>query len=377
MIGEFKKAASSINNTDTACTCVIFRLSREEWPEFQALCAEEEIAVLDTIGRQLKEWARIRLPHTSDEKEHAGLIGAQTAAGDGFMPSYGNWVYYPWRRTVIHLLPKDIFFAVRTNRNREKITAEEQTRLRTKRIGVAGLSVGHASALVLAQEALCGEIRIADFDEIELSNLNRLRTSLLNLGVAKAILTAREIAEIDPYMTVRVFPEGITEDSIDAFFFAGGALDLVVEEIDSFAMKIRMREVARAHGIPMVMDTNDRGLLDIERFDKERQRPLLHGLLAGYTYDSVKAAAPKDKNALLCAFLGGKDQASPELRDSLQKIGTELVGYPQLSSDIHLGAALNAHAVRRVLLGKLHRSGRYYVDLEQLITDKNGMPDGN
>ena len=27
------------------------------------------------------------------------------------------------------------------------------------------------------------------------------------------------------------------------------------------------------------MDANDRGLLDIERFDREPHRPLLHGLL--------------------------------------------------------------------------------------------------
>lgn len=32
-----------------------------------------------------------------------------------------------------------------------------------------------------------------------------------------APLTAREILEIDPYATVRVFADGITEDDIDDF----------------------------------------------------------------------------------------------------------------------------------------------------------------
>jgi len=359
-----------VDTSETAYAPAIFQVRQEEWAELKDLCNKERIAVLDTIQRQLKEWAQINLPHTTDTKEHTEFIAQEIAASNGFLPAYGNWIYYPWHRTVVHLLPKDLFFAVRTNRNREKITIEEQIELRTKRIGVAGLSVGHASALVLVQEALCGEIRIADFDDIDLSNLNRLRTSLVNLGVPKAVLTAREIAEIDPYVTIKIFPEGVTEDNIDHFFFEGGALDLVVEEIDSFHMKIKIREIAKAHGIPVVMDTNDRGLLDIERFDKEPGRPLLHGLLAGYTYESIKAARPEDRIAILCAFLGGEDKASPELRHSLKKINTELVSYPQLSSDIHLGAALNAHAARRVLLGKLHRSGRYYVDLEQLINDK-------
>jgi len=371
MITAFQKAI--VNTNERAYVPTTFQLSQDQWQEFKDLCAKEKIVLLDTIERQLKEWARINLPQTNDTREHTGFITQEIAASKSFLPAYGNWVYYPWHRTVIHLLPKDVFFAVRTNRNREKITVEEQARLRTKRIGVAGLSVGHASALVLVQEALCGEIRIADFDDIDLSNLNRLRTSLVNLGVPKAVLTAREITEIDPYLTVKVFPEGVTEDNIDRFFFEGGALDLVVEEIDSFHMKVKIREIAKAHGIPVVMDTNDRGLLDIERFDKEPGRPLLHGLLAGYTYESIKAARPEDRIAILCAFLGGEDKASPELRRSLKKIGTELVSYPQLSSDIHLGAALNAHAARRVLLGKLHRSGRYYVDLEQLINDKSDI----
>jgi hypothetical protein len=349
----------------------IFQVPREEWKEFQDLCDKEKIVVLDAIERQLKEWARISLPYTTDTKAHADFIAQETAVSSGFLPTYGNWIYYPWHRAVVHLLPKNVFFAVRTNRNREKITTEEQIKLRTKRIGVAGLSVGHESALVLVQEALCGEIRIADFDDVDLSNLNRLRTSLVNLGVPKAVLTAREIAEIDPYLTVKVFSEGVTEDNIDRFFLEGGALDLVVEEIDSFHMKIKIREAAKVHGIPVVMDTNDRGLLDIERFDKEPDRPLLHGLLAGYTFESAKAARPEDRVAILCAFLGGEDKASPELRLSLKKIGTELVSYPQLSSDIHLGAALNAHAARRILLGKLQRSGRYYVDLQQLLNDTN------
>lgn len=371
MTMAFQKALDSKSTHVPA----IFQLSPGEWREFSNLCAQKNITLFDTIERQLKEWARVRLPHTTNAQEHAAFIAGEIEAGGGFPPSYGNWVYYPWHRSVTHLLPKEVFFAVRTNRNREKITVEEQNRLRTKRIGVAGLSVGHASALVLAQEALCGEIRIADFDDIDLSNLNRLRTSLLNLGLSKAVLTAREIAEIDPYLTVKIFPEGITENNIDRFFFEDGALDLVVEEIDSFHMKVKIREVARAHGIPMVMDTNDRGLLDIERFDKEPDRPLLHGLLAGYTYDSIKAARPEDRIAILCAFLGGEHQASPELRHSLKKIGAELVSYPQLSSDIHLGAALNAHAARRVLLGTLQRSGRYYVDLQQLINDKGSFAD--
>jgi Cytochrome P450 len=65
-----------------------------------------------------------------------------------------RWAYYPWRRTVVAVLGPRAFRAVRTDRNRNLITAEEQTRLGALRIGVAGLSVGHVIAHTLAAEGL-------------------------------------------------------------------------------------------------------------------------------------------------------------------------------------------------------------------------------
>ena len=87
---------------------------------------------------------------------------------------------------------------------------EEQARQRTLRIGVVGLSAGHSIAHVLAMEGLAGELRLADFDTVELSNLNRIPASVLDLGVNKAVVAARRIGEIDPYLRVLTIPEGIT-----------------------------------------------------------------------------------------------------------------------------------------------------------------------
>ena len=46
------------------------------------------------------------------------------------------------------------------------------------RVGVAGLSVGHVIAHTLAAQGLCGELRLADFDGLELSNLNRVPATM-------------------------------------------------------------------------------------------------------------------------------------------------------------------------------------------------------
>ncbi|HPF91885.1 MAG TPA: hypothetical protein PLL57_14590, partial [Flavobacteriales bacterium] len=70
------------------------------------------------------------------------------------------------------------FALVRTDRNRNKITREEQAILSSKKVGVIGLSVGQSVSLTLALERSFGEIRLADHDTLELSNLNRIRSGV-------------------------------------------------------------------------------------------------------------------------------------------------------------------------------------------------------
>ena len=108
---------------------------------------------------------------------------------------------------------------------------------------MAGLSVGHVIAHTLAAQGLCGALRLADFDGLELSNLNRVPATLFDIGVNKAMVTARRIAELDPYLPVEVLDAGLTHDTVDEFL---DGLDIVVEECDSLDMKALVREAAKA-----------------------------------------------------------------------------------------------------------------------------------
>src|SRR5690606_8877090 len=112
------------------------------------------------------------------------------------------------------ILEEEDFIKLRTSRNRYKISDAEQKALFTKKIGIIGLSVGQSVALSLAMERSFGELRIADFDTLDLSNMNRIRTGLYNLGLSKSWMVAREIAEIDPFLKVTVYDQGITEENM-------------------------------------------------------------------------------------------------------------------------------------------------------------------
>jgi molybdopterin/thiamine biosynthesis adenylyltransferase len=276
-------------------------------------------------------------------------------------PTY--WAYYPWRRAVVSVLSAHDFRRVRLDRNRNLITADEQEILGALRIGIIGLSAGHAIAYTLATQGLCGELRLADFDRLELTNLNRVAASVLDIGLNKATLAARRIAELDPYLPVRVMSSGLTPDNVGEFL---DGLDIVVEECDSLDMKVIVRETARSRGVPVLMATSDRGLVDIERFDVEPERPILHGLLGDV--DTVKLST-LDTRAKVPHVLRMLDAASLSARGaaSLVEVGHTLSSWPQLAGDVTLGAAAIAEAIRRIGLGEELPSGRVRVDVASAL----------
>ncbi len=274
-----------------------------------------------------------------------------------------RWAYYPWRRAAVGVLGPRGFRRLRLDRNRNKITSEEQERFAGLTIGVVGLSVGHSIAHALALEGLCGALRLADFDDIELPNLNRIPGTLFDLGINKAVVAARRIAEIDPDVDLAVYESGFDE-SMCAEFFDG--LDLVVEECDSLEAKVAVRAAARAHRIPVVMETNDRGMLDVERFDLEPDRPLFHGLLGDISPADVRGLTP-EQTVPHFAQLSEIDKVSERMLASVAEIGRTLSSVPQLGSDTLLGGVTVAAAVRRFGLGESLPSGRVRIDVSELV----------
>ncbi|MFA5709446.1 Rv1355c family protein [Mycolicibacterium sp.] len=306
------------------------------------LRADPALEFLDHRAAQLAELRELRPPAGAD------LLGETP-----------RWVYYPWRRTVVALLGPAGFRRLRLDRNRNLITAEEQRRLGRLRVAVAGLSVGHVIAHTLAAQGLCGELRLADFDVLELSNLNRVPAGVLDLGVNKAVSAARRIAELDPYLPVTVLRDGVTADTVDDFV---ADTDVVIEECDSLDIKAVVREVARRHRVPVLMATSDRGLVDVERFDVEPDRPILHGLLGAVDADALAGMSARDK---IPHMLGHLDvpRASARAAASMVEVGRTLTTWPQLAADVVLGATTIAEAVRRLGLGEPLPSGRTRVDV--------------
>jgi molybdopterin/thiamine biosynthesis adenylyltransferase len=355
---------------------VFYRLENDNDQEAlkELLQNRSSVKVYDTIGAQLKELIKSMSPReTLSDLQIAERI--ETHLGNISQAHYGVWVYYPWNDKLVHLLDEKEFVFMRTNRNKYKITDEEEEILSKKIVGVVGLSVGQAVCVTMALERSFGELRMADFDELEITNMNRLRTAVYNMGLKKTVQVARDIAEIDPFLKVNIFSDGLTKENMDEFFTKGGKLDLVIDECDGLDMKILLRHKAKELGVPVLMEASDRGTVDVERFDLEPDRPILHGYIDHLDHTRIGSLTNEEKIPYIMPMLG-LETISKRLRASMVEIKQTISTWPQLASAVALGGALCADITRRIFLDKYRSSGRYFVDIEELIGDKPLLMEG-
>jgi hypothetical protein len=333
------------------------RVPREDRRRLESLCTERHLLLVDTIERQLADLALVRFPASRDSAERERFREAACE-------SAGTWMYVPWEGRVVHLLDADDYFEVITDRNRDKITREEQRLLRTKRIGVIGLSVGGEAAVTVAQEHLCGAMVLADFDGLDLSNLNRLGAGFSELGVNKARIVARRIARIDPWLDVTILEDGVTDGNLPAFL---DGLDLLIEECDDLRMKWEVRRLAKARGLDIVFAGDERGFLSIEPHGSAPELAEFHGRITGAPQPRNAHPDPLSFMRSLAEWLGGWDALSDRSRLSLSRIGVDICGYPQLAGEARQAAAQVAHAARRLLLGERLRPMLGHQDMEDFI----------
>lgn len=356
----------------------IFDITRPE--ERQALASLRASGpvwrVCDVLPAQQRALAELRAVAARNQGRRPGAPGAPTEGGAGHEADAGErWVYYPWSGNLVRLLAPAAFRELRQSRNLYKITAAEQARLGALTIGVVGLSSGAMAALTMALEGVGGHFKLADFDRIELSNLNRLRAGVHELGVPKTVAVARQIREIDPYVRLTLVREGITADNVDGFLGGADPVDVVVDACDSMDVKLLLRERARERGIPVLMETSDRGMIDVERFDEEPERPILHGLLGQTRAEELGDLSPEARLGVAARMVGAT-AVSARMAASALEIGHTLTTWPQLASEVTLGGASLAAAVRRIGLEQPLPSGRRYVDVEAILAPGPAAEDG-
>lgn len=323
--------------------------------ELERLRGDTAVDVRDVYESQIAELQRIQDPSGQATPKPAN-------------PS-DVWVYYPRRNCLLHCVDEAAFFMLRTNRNREIITTKSQETLKNATVGVAGMSVGSGIAIGLMYAGISRRIKIADFDTLDTSNLNRLRESVLDVGRPKVDLAAERIYELDPFADVHIYSDGLNETNLDDFF-SDPKLDIVVDEIDDFKMKVRLRSYARQYRIPLLMFTSlgDNILVDVERYDLNPDQQFFNGALGDDGEEILsKAEITQDEIQRYAIQVVRPEYIPTAALRSVLEVGRTLVGRPQLYSTIAVDGGLATYLIRQLILDGQPAAGRYFVKFAELL----------
>lgn len=277
------------------------------------------------------------------------------------------WIYYPWHKKAIHTVNEDIYYKLRTARNRNVITEKEQEKYRNFKIGIVGLSVGSNALSSLVYTGGPKFIRIADFDTIEISNLNRIKATILDIGENKANVAARNTWEIDPFSQIDVWDDGVTIETLDKFILKD-RIDLFVDTMDNLYLKVQARLICKKHGIPVLMITEngDSTILDIERYDTEDIQ-IFQGKISEKDIEKASEFSQQQWLSLALKIID-PTSLTEEMQDSILQLGKTIAGVPQIATSVNIGGSALAYAVRKIANNYELSTGRYIISLEDKLT---------
>mgnify|MGYP003760807709 FL=1 len=174
---------------------------------------------------------------------------------------------------------------------------EGQKKLRKAKIFVAGAGgLGSPISTYLAIAGI-GKIILADFDSVELSNLNRqFLHHEKDVGREKIKSAEEKLLSLNPEIKIETIRERITEENADSVV---PSCDLIIDALDNF-------------------DTRH----VLNRLAVERNIPLVHGAVSGYR-GQVTTVIPGKTPCLYCIFPTSlKKEVFPVLGTTPGVIGT-------------------------------------------------------
>jgi molybdopterin/thiamine biosynthesis adenylyltransferase/nitroreductase len=257
-------------------------------------------------------------------------------------------------------------------RNAGLLSTAEQTRLLDTRVAIPGLGgVGGVHLVTLARMGF-GGFRLADFDTFEPANVNRQYGAKLDhFGRPKLAAMAAEARQINPYIDLALFPEGVTSENVTAFLTGA---DIVVDGIDFFAFEIRrlIFNRAREMGIP-VLTAGPMGFsAAVLLFLPDR----------GMGFDEYFAITPSmsQEEKLLAFFIGLAPRGTQMAYVDAARIDMRRQQGPSIAAACQLCAAVAAtEAVRIILKRPGVRPAPHYLQYDPMVGKfhRGRLPMGN
>lgn len=168
----------------------------------------------------------------------------------------------------------------------KQVDIDGQLRIRAGKVLVVGLGgLGSPVALYLAAAGV-GELHLADFDTVDLTNLQRqVIHDSNNVGQAKVDSAMARLAAINPHVRLLPLRQALDADTLSA---AVAAVDVVVDCCDNFTTRAAVNAACVAAGRPLVSGAAIRLEGQLSVFDpRNAASPCYHCLYGAGSEDEL------------------------------------------------------------------------------------------
>lgn len=197
-----------------------------------------------------------------------------------------------------------------------------QEKLKSSRVLVVGLGgIGCPVALYLAAAGV-GTLVLADFDTVDVSNLQRqLLYTDADVGRKKAEAAAAKLQQHNPYILVQPFVATLDADNLPALL---ANIDLVVDGCDNFTTRDAVNAACVQAGVPLVSAAAIGMAAQLAVFDARSASSPCYRCLYPDTDEAAAACAESGVLATVVGVVG--TLAATEALKILTGTGTPLVG---------------------------------------------------
>lgn len=196
-----------------------------------------------------------------------------------------------------------------------------QERLRAARVLVAGLGgLGSPVALYLAAAGI-GCLRLADFDRVDHSNLQRqILHNEDRIGLTKVESACHSLSAINSEVALEPIERALDAETLPGLL---DGVDLVVDACDNFATRFALNAACVAAGVPLVSGAAIRLEGQVTAFSGQPGGPCYHCLYPNEGVEDAGCAA----NGILAPVVGiiGSIQATEAIK-ILTGLGEPLFG---------------------------------------------------
>jgi molybdopterin-synthase adenylyltransferase len=204
-----------------------------------------------------------------------------------------------------------------------QIEYEGQEKLTQSHVLVVGAGgLGSPVAMYLAASGV-GTLTICDFDEVDLTNLQRqIIHTTQSVGINKALSAQQAIFELNPEVTVHTVQQKSTESEMATLVAQS---DVVVDCSDNFATRYALNRLCFQHKTPLVSGAAIRFEGQVSVFDfRNANSPCYHCLYPDVGSDQEMRCADNGVFAPLVGMIGAAQAA--EVLKLLMNIGESLQG---------------------------------------------------